>query len=114
MIPKIWTRVKVLVLFALKRRAICFVQPVLQYTSAFDDEVAESPEEGPEQGLQLPGEFLESLPEEEVTEGATADPEPLQIQEEEEEIPSDRGSEGGRPVGPMAHVPYYYFYQGRF
>ncbi|KAG7281809.1 hypothetical protein CRUP_037090 [Coryphaenoides rupestris] len=85
-------------------------KPVLQYTSAFDDEVAEIPEEGPEEGPQLPGGILESLLEEEVTEGATADPdqEPL---EKEEEIPFDRGSEGGCLMGPMAHVPYYYFYQ---
>lgn len=73
--------------------------------------MAEIPEEGPEEGPQLPGGILESLLEEEVTEGATADPdqEPL---EEEEAIPFDRGSEGRRPMGPMAHVPYYYFYQG--
>ena len=83
---------------------------MLQYTSAFDDEVAELPEEAVVEGPQPLEGMLESLLEEAVAEGATADSdqEPL----EEEEIPADNGVEGGHPKGPVAHVPYYYFYQG--
>ncbi|KAK0131449.1 RING finger protein 10 [Merluccius polli] len=75
---------------------------VLQYTSAFDDEVAELPEEAPEDDG-----IMESLLEEEVTEGAAAGPDQEAL-EVEEEIPSNGPV---RPTGPAAHVPYYYFYQ---
>ena len=83
---------------------------VLQYSSAFDDEVAELPEEAEDEGPQPP-EGMESLLEEEVAEGPTADSdqEPL---EEKEVIPADHRVEGGHSKGPVAHVPYYYFYQG--
>ncbi|XP_059909062.1 RING finger protein 10 [Gadus macrocephalus] len=83
---------------------------VLQYTSAFDDEVAELPEEAADEGPQPP-EGMESLLEEEVAEGATADSDQEPLEEEEEVIPADHRVEGGHSKGPVAHVPYYYFYQ---
>ena len=84
---------------------------MLQYASAFDDEVAELPEEAAGEAPRPLEGMLESLLEEAVAEGAAAesDQEPL---EEEEEIPADNGVDGGHPKGPVAHVPYYYFYQG--
>ncbi|KAJ3604643.1 hypothetical protein NHX12_029383 [Muraenolepis orangiensis] len=92
--------------------SVTSTKPVLQYTSAFDDEVAELPEEAPEEEPQLPEGMLESLLEEEVTEGApAADLDQERPEKEEEEIHSNRGAEGGRPTGLASHVPYYYFYQ---
>ena len=74
-------------------------QPVLQYSSAFDDEVAEVPEEDPEEATgeepQLPegllGRVLEESPED-------AAPQPAE--------------ETARPQ-TSEHGPSYYFYQGR-
>jgi len=84
-------------------------KPVLQYSSAFDDEVADFPEEAtceePETATfeepDCPNGILESV----LEEPAEA-PEPQPIKE----TPSGQ-AEAGRPPANVAHGPYYYFYQ---
>ncbi|KAM9392721.1 E3 ubiquitin-protein ligase RNF10 isoform 2-T2 [Pholidichthys leucotaenia] len=77
-------------------------KPVLQYSSAFDDEVVEFTE-GELSGF--PEAILESILEEPpaaVTDGA---PEP----QLEDSLASQ--AESGRPTASAVHGPYYYFYQ---
>ncbi|XP_019949332.2 E3 ubiquitin-protein ligase RNF10 isoform X2 [Paralichthys olivaceus] len=77
-------------------------KPVLQYSSAFDDEVAELPDElpGPPEGsLEC---VLEEPPE--AMNYAAAEP------QLEEESPADQ-AQPSRPPASMVHGPYYYFYQ---
>nr|XP_019949332.1 PREDICTED: RING finger protein 10 isoform X2 [Paralichthys olivaceus] len=77
-------------------------KPVLQYSSAFDDEVAELPDElpGPPEGsLEC---VLEEPPE--AMNDAAAEP------QLEEESPADQ-AQPSRPPASMVHGPYYYFYQ---
>ncbi|XP_068167819.1 E3 ubiquitin-protein ligase RNF10 [Antennarius striatus] len=74
-------------------------KPVLLYASAFDDEVAEVPEEdaAPEQPC-FPAGVLESV-----------------VEEPAEALPDVEGPaqppESGRPSASVVHGPYYYFYQ---
>ncbi|KAM3867856.1 E3 ubiquitin-protein ligase RNF10 [Diretmus argenteus] len=84
---------------------ISSTKPVLQYSSAFDDEVAEVPEDGGEQP-GFPDGILESVleePPEAVVDAAPEDP------------PADEDAtsqaEPSRPLANVAHGPYYYFYQ---
>ncbi|XP_038869295.1 RING finger protein 10 [Salvelinus namaycush] len=81
-------------------------KPVLQYSSAFDDEVAEVPEEDPEEATgeepQLPEGLLERVLEE-SPEDAAPEPQPA-----EENHPSQ--AETTRPQ-TSEHGPSYYFYQ---
>ncbi|XP_022612014.1 RING finger protein 10 [Seriola dumerili] len=77
-------------------------KPVLQYSSAFDDEVAEPTEELP----GLPGGVLESVLEEPPEAVMDAPPEP----QLDEENPADQALPG-RPSASVVHGPYYYFYQ---
>lgn len=74
-------------------------QPVLQYSSAFDDEVAVVPEDAPSEPDSAEGvlECVLEEPSEAVTEAA---------QEPQLE------AEPGRPPTGVVHGPYYYFYQG--
>ncbi|KAF0033665.1 RING finger protein 10 [Scophthalmus maximus] len=81
-------------------------KPVLQYASAFDDEVEELPEELPEEQPGLPEGVLESVLEEPPEEMMEADPEP-QI---DVEGLADQ-AQPGRPSASVVHGPYYYFYQ---
>ncbi|XP_027133208.1 E3 ubiquitin-protein ligase RNF10 [Larimichthys crocea] len=75
-------------------------KPVLQYSSAFDDEVAEVPEDAAE----LPG-FPEGVLECVLEESPeAAEPQP------DEESPATQ-AEPGRPSTGVVHGPYYYFYQ---
>ncbi|KAM9359992.1 E3 ubiquitin-protein ligase RNF10 isoform 2-T2 [Symphorus nematophorus] len=88
---------------------ISTTKPVLQYSSAFDDEVAEVPEDAAATPAELPGlpeGVLECVLEEppEVVMDAAAEPQP-----EEESPPSQ--AESGRPSNSVVHGPYYYFYQ---
>lgn len=85
-------------------------KPVLQYTSAFDDEVAEMPEEEPAQAFWEPGDHregvLESVLEESPDALVDASPEP-EVPEEKHASQADPG----RPQTTPEHGPYYYFYQ---
>uniref|UniRef100_A0A8C8GFS5 E3 ubiquitin-protein ligase RNF10 n=1 Tax=Oncorhynchus tshawytscha TaxID=74940 RepID=A0A8C8GFS5_ONCTS len=85
------------------------LQPVLQYSSAFDDEVAEVPEEDPEDAPgeepELPEGLLERVLEESTEASGDAAPEP---QPAEENPPSQ--AETMRPQ-TSEHGPSYYFYQ---
>uniref|UniRef100_A0A8C7L563 E3 ubiquitin-protein ligase RNF10 n=1 Tax=Oncorhynchus kisutch TaxID=8019 RepID=A0A8C7L563_ONCKI len=85
------------------------LQPVLQYSSAFDDEVAEVPEEDPEdvpgEEPELPEGLLERVLEESTEASGDAAPEP---QPAEENPPSQ--AETMRPQ-TSEHGPSYYFYQ---
>ena len=80
---------------------------MLQYSSAFDDEVAEVPEDAAAELPGLPEGVLECVLEEppEAAIDAAAEPQP-----EEESPPSQ--AEPGRPSNSVVHGPYYYFYQG--
>uniref|UniRef100_A0A3B3VKN9 E3 ubiquitin-protein ligase RNF10 n=1 Tax=Poecilia latipinna TaxID=48699 RepID=A0A3B3VKN9_9TELE len=86
------------------------LQPVLQYSSAFDDEVAEFPQDT---AAELPGSpdavlesVLEEPPESVLEEPPEAEPEP----QLEEESPANQ-MESARPSAAVVHGPYYYFYQ---
>uniref|UniRef100_A0A673W6L4 E3 ubiquitin-protein ligase RNF10 n=1 Tax=Salmo trutta TaxID=8032 RepID=A0A673W6L4_SALTR len=82
-------------------------QPVLQYSSAFDDEVAEVPEEDPEEAPGEEPEIPEGLLErvmEESTEDAAPEPQPAENPPSQAETMRPQTSE---------HGPSYYFYQGR-
>ncbi|XP_046904311.1 RING finger protein 10 isoform X1 [Hypomesus transpacificus] len=85
-------------------------KPVLQYSSAFDDEVAEMPEEDPEQACGEPAEHgcgvLESVLEEACDALTEAGPHPQAPEEH-----SSSQAEAGRPQTTSVHGPYYYFYQ---
>ncbi|XP_014883167.1 E3 ubiquitin-protein ligase RNF10 isoform X1 [Poecilia latipinna] len=85
-------------------------KPVLQYSSAFDDEVAEFPQDT---AAELPGSpdavlesVLEEPPESVLEEPPEAEPEP----QLEEESPANQ-MESARPSAAVVHGPYYYFYQ---
>ncbi|XP_010766709.1 RING finger protein 10-like [Notothenia coriiceps] len=96
-------------------------KPVLQYTSAFDDEVAEFeddaevsevpevPQEANEELPGFPGSILENVLEEPLEAMMDEAPEP----QPEEEIPI-KLADSGRPSTSVVHGPYYYFYQGGF
>lgn len=81
---------------------------MLQYSSAFDDEVVEVPEDTVVELPHVPESILECVPEEIpeviIDEGA---PEPP---------PDEEGSamqaEPSHPPTSVVHGPYYYFYQG--
>lgn len=88
---------------------ISSTKPVLQYSSAFDDEVAEVPDVPEEATAELPGfpgSILESVLEEPPESMMDAAPEP----QPEEESPASK-AESGRPSASVVHGPYYYFYQ---
>uniref|UniRef100_A0A4W5MQ43 E3 ubiquitin-protein ligase RNF10 n=1 Tax=Hucho hucho TaxID=62062 RepID=A0A4W5MQ43_9TELE len=80
-------------------------QTVLQYSSAFDDEVAEVPEEAPGEEPELPEGLLERVLEESTEASGDAAPEPQPA----EENPSSQ-AETMRPQ-TSEHGPSYYFYQ---
>ena len=98
-------------LLGLRDSVFYSLQPVLQYSSAFDDEVAEVPEEDPEDAPgeepELPEGLLERVLEESTEASGDAAPEP---QPAEENPPSQ--AETMRPQ-TSEHGPSYYFYQGR-
>ncbi|KAM6944736.1 E3 ubiquitin-protein ligase RNF10 [Lycodopsis pacificus] len=88
---------------------ISSTKPVLQYSSAFDDEVAEVPDVPEEATAELPGfpgSILESVLEEPPQSMMDAAPEP----QPEEDNPASK-AESGRPSASVVHGPYYYFYQ---
>ncbi|XP_037113725.1 RING finger protein 10 [Syngnathus acus] len=80
------------------------IKPVLQYSSAFDDEVAEVPAFEALQGS--PEDTLESVLEE--TTDATSDPAPDHLSDEEN---AAKESEPSRTQTSQVHGPFYYFYQ---
>ncbi|KAI4820061.1 hypothetical protein KUCAC02_028053 [Chaenocephalus aceratus] len=93
-------------------------KPVLQYTSAFDDEVAEFegdaevsevPEVPQEAEEELPG-FPESILENVLEEPPEAMMDEAPEPQPEEEIPAKQ-ADSGRPSTSVVHGPYYYFYQ---
>lgn len=81
-------------------------KPVLQYSSAFDDEVVEPAEDTAEELPCFPEAILESVLEEppETMMDAAAEP-----QLDEESLANQ--AESGRPSASVVHGPYYYFYQ---
>ncbi|XP_060926922.1 RING finger protein 10 [Limanda limanda] len=79
-------------------------KPVLQYSSAFDDEVAELPDEMPDVPEGILECVLEEPPEAEAVMEAAAEP------QLDEERPADQ-AHPSRPPASMVHGPYYYFYQ---
>ncbi|CAL9708637.1 unnamed protein product [Knipowitschia caucasica] len=94
----------------------CSTKPVLQYASAFDDEVLEMLEEDSEQP-QLPEGILESVldevPEEILEAAAEAELEEAEL-ELPENLPEDHPvwpQDTGRLPNHVVHGPYYYFYQ---
>lgn len=76
---------------------------MLQYSSAFDEEVAEFPEDT---AAELPG-CPDAIQESVLEEPPEAEPEP-QLEEES----SANQAESARPSAAVVHGPYYYFYQG--
>ncbi len=80
---------------------------MLQYSSAFDDEVAEVPEDIDAEPPGFPEDILECVPEEPAEAVVVVAPEP---QPDEESPPCP--AESGRPTTSTVHGPYYYFYQG--
>lgn len=76
---------------------------MLQYSSAFDDEVVELSEE-------LPG-FPEGILESVLEEPPEAIMDAAQEPQLEEESPAEQ-VQPGRPSASVVHGPYYYFYQG--
>lgn len=84
-------------------------KPVLQYSSAFDDEVLEVLEVPEDAAAELPGfpqGILECVLEEPPEAMMDAAPEP----QLDEEKPTSQ-AEPGRPSTGVVHGPYYYFYQ---
>ncbi|XP_030273379.1 RING finger protein 10-like isoform X1 [Sparus aurata] len=84
-------------------------KPVLQYASAFDDEVAEVPDVPDDTAAELPDYpegILESVLEEPPEAMVDVAPEP----QPDEESPASQ-PESGRPSTSVVHGPYYYFYQ---
>lgn len=75
-------------------------QPVLQYSSAFDDEVAAVPEDAPSELPDSPDGVLECVLEE--------PPEAVMEAAQEPQLEAELG----RPPTSVVHGPYYYFYQG--
>lgn len=80
---------------------------MLQYASAFDDEVAEFPEDADVELPGFPEVILESVLEEPpaATGDSTSE---LQLEKESPAIQA----ESGRPSASVVPGPYYYFYQG--
>ncbi|XP_023134629.2 RING finger protein 10 [Amphiprion ocellaris] len=85
---------------------ISSAKPVLQYSSAFDDEVEELIEDAVAEPPDFSEAILESVLEEPPEPMMAAAPEP---QLEEEGLASQ--AEAGRPTASVVHGPYYYFYQ---
>ncbi|MED6248712.1 hypothetical protein ATANTOWER_003941 [Ataeniobius toweri] len=81
-------------------------KPVLQYSSAFDDEVAEPTKDTDAELPGTPDPILESVLEESPQ--AISDP-PPEPQPEEDTPPNQADS--ARPSATVVHGPYYYFYQ---
>ncbi|XP_041643251.1 RING finger protein 10 [Cheilinus undulatus] len=94
---------------------ISSTKPVLQYSSAFDDEVEEvaESEEVPEDrdaaAAELPG------PQEGILESVLEEPPEALVDAAPEPRPDDEGpashAEPSRSSANTVHVPYYYFYQ---
>ncbi|XP_070820101.1 E3 ubiquitin-protein ligase RNF10 isoform X2 [Chaetodon trifascialis] len=81
---------------------ISSTKPVLQYSSAFDDEVAEVPEDAAAELPGIPEGILECVLEE--------PPEAAPELQPDEESPASQ-AESCRPSASVVHGPYYYFYQ---
>ncbi|CAN9513529.1 unnamed protein product [Ophioblennius macclurei] len=86
---------------------ISSAKPVLQYSSAFDDEVEEFTEEAAAELPEFPEAILESVLEEPPEAAVDAAPE---LSEESPASPASQ-AESGRPSASVVHGPYYYFYQ---
>lgn len=88
--------------------SVVLSQPVLQYASAFDDEVEELTEDVAAELPDVSGAPLECVPEEEACEaGPDTAPEP----QPDEQSPANQ-AESAHPSTNVVHGPYYYFYQG--
>uniref|UniRef100_A0AAX7VJJ6 E3 ubiquitin-protein ligase RNF10 n=1 Tax=Astatotilapia calliptera TaxID=8154 RepID=A0AAX7VJJ6_ASTCA len=93
-------------LWQLRHNNIDINNPVLQYASAFDDEVAEFPEDA---DVELPG-FPEAILESVLEEPPAATGDSTSELQLEEESPAIQ-AESGRPSASVVPGPYYYFYQ---
>lgn len=82
-------------------------KPVLQYSSAFDDEVVELTEGTAPELPDFLEAILENVQEEPFEAMMDAAPEP----QVDVETPAAQ-AESGRPSANVVHGPYYYFYQG--
>ncbi|XP_053181139.1 RING finger protein 10 [Scomber japonicus] len=85
---------------------ISSTKPVLQYSSAFDDEVVNVPEGATAQLPEPPEGILESVQEEPPEAVMDADTQP----QSDEESPACQ-PEPGRASSSVVHGPFYYFYQ---
>uniref|UniRef100_A0A7N8XAI2 E3 ubiquitin-protein ligase RNF10 n=1 Tax=Mastacembelus armatus TaxID=205130 RepID=A0A7N8XAI2_9TELE len=81
-------------------------QPVLQYSSAFDDEVAEAQGDAAAELPGFPEGILQCVLEEAPEALMDSVPEP----QSDEESPANQ-AQPGRPSTSVVHGPYYYFYQ---
>lgn len=81
---------------------------MLQYSSAFDDEVVNVPEGATAQLPEPPEGILESVQEEPPEAVMDADTQP----QSDEESPACQ-PEPGRASSSVVHGPFYYFYQGQ-
>ncbi|XP_028269332.1 E3 ubiquitin-protein ligase RNF10 isoform X1 [Parambassis ranga] len=84
---------------------ISSAKPVLKYSSAFDDEVAELVDDAAAELPGIPETILESVLEEPPVAGIDSN----QSQGDEESLATQ--TESGRPSTNVVHGPYYYFYQ---
>lgn len=80
---------------------VSLLQPVLEYSSAFDDLVLEVSEAAPPEPPTSPEDILECVPEEPPEAMMDPDPEAENAQENPGRTPSN-----------VVHGPNYYFYQG--
>uniref|UniRef100_A0A7N5ZT77 E3 ubiquitin-protein ligase RNF10 n=1 Tax=Anabas testudineus TaxID=64144 RepID=A0A7N5ZT77_ANATE len=85
---------------------ISCTRPVLQYSSAFDDEVAELPEDTAAELPEIAEDIMQCVLEEPPEAMVDAAPKP----QLDGETPASQ-SQPGRPSASVVHGPYYYFYQ---
>lgn len=83
---------------------------MLQYSSAFDDEVAEVADVPEDATAELPG-FPEGILECVLEEPPEAVMDAAPETQPDEDSPACQ-AESGRPSSSVVHGPYYYFYQG--
>lgn len=89
------------------RRCFFPFQPVLQYASAFDDEVAEFPQDTAAECPEITEDLLQCVLEEPPV--AMMDAAPRSQLDGETHA---NQAQPGRPSASVVHGPYYYFYQG--
>lgn len=94
-------------IYLITKRCFFSFQPVLLYYSAFDDEVAEFPQDTAAEHPEITEDFLQCVLEEPPEAMVDAAPKP----QLDGETPASQ-AQPGRPSASVVHGPYYYFYQG--